>query len=234
MQSKAKTVNEYLAGLPDDLREAIQAVRAVILKNLSKGYEEGMRYGMTSYYVPHSVYPPGYHCDPKQPLPFAGLASQKNHMSVSLMCTYYNPEHAAWFREAWAKTGKKLDMGRGCVRFKKIDDVPLKVIGEAIKRIPAKKFIQHYELTLKSSGKRASKTSTKKRSATRTAKKRAGGPHKKTHCERRLAGVCVSSRPLLEVIRDDQRRSHDVLFLKPRGIEGFHPGQAWPTLHRRR
>ncbi len=133
-----------------------------------------MQYGMIGYYVPHSVYPPGYHCDPKQPLPFAGLASQKNHMSVSLMCTYDNPEHASWFREVWAKTGKKLDMGKSCVRFKKIDDVPLEVIGQAVKRIPAKKFIEHYELALESSRKRASKTSTKKRSSTRTARKAAG------------------------------------------------------------
>ncbi len=131
-------------------------------------------HGMIGYYVPQSVYPGGYHCDPKQSLPFAGLASQKNYMSIYLMCIYCDPEHAAWFHKAWAKTGKKLDMGKSCVRFKKIDDVPLDVIGEAVKRIPAKKFIQHYESTLKSSGKRASKTSTKKRSATKTARKAAG------------------------------------------------------------
>ncbi len=174
MQSKAKTVSEYLAGLPDDRREAIQAVRAVILKNLSKGYQEGMQYGMIGYFVPHSVYPPGYHCDPKQPLPFAGLASQKNYISMSLMCVYGDPEHERWFRAAWAKTGKKLDMGKSCVRFKKIDDVPLEVIGEAVRRVPAKKFIAHYESALKSMRKRASKKSTKKRSSTRTAKKAAG------------------------------------------------------------
>ncbi|MHC4065771.1 MAG: DUF1801 domain-containing protein, partial [Planctomycetota bacterium] len=85
MQSKAQTVNQYLAELPDDRREVLQAIRAVILKNLPKGYEEGMLYGAIAYFVPHSVYPPGYHCDPRQPLPFAGLASQKNHMSLSLM-----------------------------------------------------------------------------------------------------------------------------------------------------
>ncbi len=174
MQSKAKTVKEYLAELPEDRRAAIQAVRAVIRKNLSKEYKEGILYGSIAYYVPHSVYPPGYHCDPKIPLPFAGLASQKNHMSVSLMCTYDHPEHASWFREAWAKTGKKLDMGKSCVRFKKIDDVPLEVIGEAVKRVPAKKFIAYYESTLKSSGRRTKKTSTKNSSSTRAAKKRTG------------------------------------------------------------
>ena len=108
-----------------------------------------MQYGMIGYYVPHSVYPPGYHCDPKQPLPFAGLASQKNYMSIYLMCIYGDGEHAAWFREAWAKTGKKLDMGKSCIRFKKLDDVPLKVIGQAIKRVPVKKYIEHYESVIK-------------------------------------------------------------------------------------
>ena len=179
MQSKAKTVDKYLADLPVDRREALQAVRAVVLKNLSKGYEEGMQYDMIGYYVPHSVYPPGYHCDPKQPLPFAGLASQKNHMSIHLMCIYGDSEQEAWFREAWAKSGKKLDMGKSCVRFKKIEDVPLRVIGEAIKRVPAKKFIANYELIIKSSGKRANPTSRKKSSAARTSAKSAGKSTKK-------------------------------------------------------
>ncbi len=102
MQSKAKTVDQYLAELPDDRREALQAIRAVVLKNLPKGYEEGMQYGMIGYFVPHSVYPAGYHCDPRQPLPFAGLASQKNHISIYLMCIYGDQQHSAWFREAWA------------------------------------------------------------------------------------------------------------------------------------
>ena len=141
MQSKTKTVSQYLAGLPADRRAALQAVRSVILKNLPKGYEEGTQYGMIGYFVPHSVYPPGYHCDPKQPLPFASLASQKNHMAVYMMCIYGDAEQEAWFRKAWTDAGKKLDMGKSCVRFKKIDDVPLKVIGQAIKRVPVKKFI---------------------------------------------------------------------------------------------
>jgi hypothetical protein len=173
MQSKAQTVNQYLAELPDDRREVLQAIRAVILKNLPKGYEEGMLYGAIAYFVPHSVYPPGYHCDPRQPLPFAGLASQKNHMSLSLMCVYDDQEHEAWFRAAWDESGKKLDMGKSCVRFKRIDDVPLKVIGEAIKRVPAKKFIEHYESVIKPAGKRPSKASTGKGSARSTAGKSA-------------------------------------------------------------
>jgi hypothetical protein len=152
MKSTATTVDEYLAELPDDRRETIEAVRAVMLKSLPHGYEEGMQYGMIGYFVPHSVYPPGYHCDPKQPLPFAALASQKNHMAVYLMCIYSDPAQEAWFRDAWAKSGKKLDMGKSCVRFKKLDDVPLKVIGQAIKRVPVKKFIAYYEATVKGVG----------------------------------------------------------------------------------
>lgn len=174
MQSQANSVDQYLAELPADRRQALAAVRAVILKNLPTSYEEGMQYGMIGYFVPHSVYAAGYHCDPKQPLPFAGLASQKNHMSIHLMCIYGDPEHAAWFRQAWAKTGKKLDMGKGCVRFKKIEDVPLNVIGEAIRRVPAKKFIEHYEATLTSAGKRAGEAGVRKGGATKIGKKPVG------------------------------------------------------------
>ncbi len=193
MQSKAQTVKQYLADLPDDRREALQTIRAVILKNLPKGYEEGMQYGMIGYYVPHSVYPPGYHCDPKQPLPFAGLASQKNHMSIHLMSLYSDPEQAAWFRGAWAKSGKKLDMGKSCVRFKRIDDVPLKVIGEAIRRVPAKKYIERYESVIQSAGKPARKASARKNRTTATAgqparkltRKRSGKTSSKTAMRRK-------------------------------------------------
>ncbi len=182
MQSKAKTVKQYLAELPADRRAALQAVRAVILENLPKGYEEGMLYGAIGYYVPHSVYPPGYHCDPSQPLPFAGLASQKNHMSLSLMCVYSDSEHAAWFREAWAKTGKKLDMGKSCVRFRKIDDLPLKVIGRAIKRVPAKKFIACYESAIKPKPKSAKPARCNKTTAKKAANK---SPRKPTSTRKR-------------------------------------------------
>lgn len=164
MTSKAKTVTEYLAELPPDRRKAIETVRRVIKKNLGKGYAEGMSYGMIGYYVPHSVYPPGYHCNPEQPLPFACLASQKNHMAVYLMCVYGRKEHESWFRKAWAKTGKKLDMGKSCVRFKKLEDLAVDVIGEAIKRVPVGEFIEYYETVIKDSGKRklAKKKSKKK------------------------------------------------------------------------
>jgi hypothetical protein len=141
MQSKATTVEQYLAELPDDRRKAIEAVRQVVLKNLDKDYEEGMQYGMIGYYVPHRIFPSGYHCDPRQPLPFAGLGSQKNYMALHLMCLYGDTDHLKWFQEAWARTGKKLDMGKACLRFKKAEDLALDVIGEAIKRVPAKKYI---------------------------------------------------------------------------------------------
>ena len=154
MISKARTVDEYLAALPADRRAAIQSVREVILKNLGPGYEEGMQYGMIGYYVPHSVYPPGYHCDPKQPLPFAGLAAQKNHMAVYLMCVYGSPEHEAWFRKEWARTGKKLDMGKSCIRFKQLEDLPLDVIGKAIARVPIRDLVAHYESAIKTGSKR--------------------------------------------------------------------------------
>ncbi|MBK8914624.1 MAG: DUF1801 domain-containing protein [Phycisphaerales bacterium] len=153
MQSKASTVAEYLSELPIERRAAIQSVRRTILDNLDKagdgdGFEEGMSYGMIGYFVPHRVYPPGYHCNPKMPLPFAGLASQKNHMSVYLFSIYGDTEHTDWFAKAWQRTGKKLDMGKCCIRFKKLDDLALDVIGEAVRRMPARKFIRYYEAAI--------------------------------------------------------------------------------------
>ncbi len=145
MTSKADTVDEYLAELPDDRRVAIQTVRDVILGSLPEGYEEGMQYGMIGYFVPHSIFPAGYHCDPKQPLPYASLASQKNHMAVYMMCIYGHPEHEEWFRAEWAKSGKRLDMGKSCVRFTKVEDLALDVIGEAIARVPVKDLVSYYE-----------------------------------------------------------------------------------------
>ncbi len=162
MQKKILTVEDYLASLPEERRAAINAVRKVILKNLDKDYEEGITYGMIGYYVPHSVYPAGYHCDPKQPLPLANLGSQKNYMSLHLMCLYTGGaesgpafEHARWFREAWAKTGKKLDMGKACIRFKKAEDLALDVIGEAIRRVPAKAYVESCEAALLKAKERA-------------------------------------------------------------------------------
>ncbi len=145
MQSKAKTVHEYLAELPADRRQAIEAVRKVVKANLDPALEEGMQYGMIGWYVPHKVFPPGYHCDPKQPLPYACLASQKNHLSLYLMSVYADgTKDETWFRKAWAKTGKKLDMGKCCVRFKRAEDLALDVIGEAFRRAPVKDHLANY------------------------------------------------------------------------------------------
>ena len=145
MQSRATTVEQYLASLPDDRRAAIEAVRKVILKNLDADYEEGMQYGMIGYYVPHRVFPAGYHADPRKPLPFAALASQKSHMALYLMSVYGDDGQEAWLRQAWEKTGQRLDMGKSCVRFKKLDDLPLEVVGEAIRRSPVASFVARYK-----------------------------------------------------------------------------------------
>ena len=149
MTSNAATVQEYLDGLAPDRREAIEAVREVVLKNLQPGFEEGMQYGMIGYYVPHSIYPPGYHCDKTQPLPFAHIASQKNHMAIYLMCIYGSPELNKWFVEAYEATGKKLDMGKSCVRFKKLENLALDVVGEAIRRVSVDAFVSTYESAIK-------------------------------------------------------------------------------------
>jgi len=170
MQSKAKTVSQYLKELPEDRRKAIEAVRETILKNLPKGFEEGMQYGMIGYYLPHSIYPAGYHCDPKQPLPYAHLASQKNHMAIYMMSIYSDDDQATWFRKAWTDTGKKLDMGKSCIRFKKLEDVPLKVVGQAIKRVSMRKYIEFYERAIKGTGP-SSKTTKKKTAKKKTAVK---------------------------------------------------------------
>jgi hypothetical protein len=172
MQSKATTVQQYLAELPPDRRAAIQAVREVILKNLDGGYEEGMQYGMIGYFVPHRLYPAGYHCDPKTALPFASLSSQKNHMGFGIMSNYLNSPEDRWFRSAWKKTGKKLDMGACCVRFKKLDDVALDVLGESIRRMPVKKYVALYESMLATRAKGAKKRPAGVPAATTKAKAR--------------------------------------------------------------
>ena len=196
MAKKPTTVAEYLKGLPEDRRKALEAVRRAIRKNLPKGYAEGIQYGMIGYFVPHSVYPDGYHCDPSQPLPFASIASQKNHMSIYLMCIYGDEKHKAWFEKAWKATGNKLDMGKACVRFKKIEDVPLEVLGEAIARVPVRKYIEHYESVVKPAGKRASKKvakkktgkkkATKKSATKKTAKKKAAKAAKKRVAKKKV------------------------------------------------
>ncbi len=142
VQSKAKTVEAYLAELPPDRREAISAVRKVILENLPKGYEEAMNWGMICYQVPLARCPDTYN---GQPLGIAALASQKRYMSIYLMNVYGDKKTEAWFRAGFKKAGKKLDMGKSCVRFKKLDDLPLELIGQAVARAPVEALIAAYE-----------------------------------------------------------------------------------------
>lgn len=150
MQSKAKTVSAYLRELPPERRTALLVVRKVILKHLPKGYEESMQYGMIGYSVPLKRYPKGYLGDKKTPLPYAGLASQKNHMAVYLMNIYGDKKATKWFKNEYKKSipgraGKKLDMGKSCVRFRKLKDLPLPLIGKAIARTSVKDLIIYYE-----------------------------------------------------------------------------------------
>lgn len=145
MQSKATTVAQYLKELPDDRRATIKAVRSVVRANLDPLVKEGMQYGMIGWYIPHSVFPPGYHVDPKIPLPFVALASQKNYCSLYLMTLYADATPGEqWFRTEWAKTGKKLDMGKCCIRFKRADDLALDVIAEALRRISVQDHLAEY------------------------------------------------------------------------------------------
>ena len=138
----AATVDGYLAKLPADRREAIAKVREVVSDNLPDGFEEGVQYGMISWYVPLARYPDTYN---GQPLAIASLASQKGHMALYLLGVYGDEALAAWFRDAFAKAGKKLDMGKSCVRFKSLDALPLDVIGEVIRRVPLDAFLAKYE-----------------------------------------------------------------------------------------
>ena len=151
--TKAQTVREYLAGLPADRRAAISAVRKVIRDHLPQGYEEGMLYGMISYYVPLSRYPETYN---GQPLTVASLGSQKSHMALYLMCVYGDRELERWFAAAFRKAGKKLDMGKSCVRFRSLDDLPLDVIGQVIAKTTVDDFIAGYERSRAPVGKRRS------------------------------------------------------------------------------
>lgn len=146
MQSKAKTVSEYIKELPTDRKEAITKLRKYILKNLPKGFKEGIGYGMMGYYVPHSIYPNGYHCTPELPLPFAGMASQKNFISFYHMGMYADPELLKWFTTEYPKhTKAKLDMGKSCVRFKKPEHIPYELIGKLMKKMSVKDWIKLYE-----------------------------------------------------------------------------------------
>lgn len=150
MQSKAATVDAYIAELPEDRQKALTELRKVVKKNLPKGFQETMGYGMMGYSVPHSLYPAGYHCNPKDPLPFMGMASQKNFIAVYHMGIYADPKLLKWFTDAHAKASpRRLDMGKSCIRYKKAEDIPYKLIGELASKISPQEWIKIYETNLK-------------------------------------------------------------------------------------
>jgi len=150
MQSKAATPQEYIDALPKERKEAVSELRKVILKNLPKGFSEVMSYGMLGYVVPHSLYPDGYHCNPNLPLPFMNLASQKNFVAVYHMGVYADKKLLAWFTREYAKYNKsKVDMGKSCMRFKKMDEIPFKLIGELASKMTPKEWIAIYEKNFK-------------------------------------------------------------------------------------
>jgi len=146
MQSTAKTPKEYVESLPEDRKAAISELQKVIKKNLPKGFEEVMSYGMIGYVIPHSIYPDGYHCDPKLPLPFMNIASQKNFIAVYNMGLYADKDLLNWFLAEFPKHSKaKLDMGKSCLRFKKVDQIPYALIGELASKMNVQDWIEMYE-----------------------------------------------------------------------------------------
>jgi hypothetical protein len=150
MQSKAISPKQYLEELPEDRKEPINKLRQQIIDNLPKGVEEQMNYGMLGYVIPHSFYPNGYHCNPKMPLPFMNLASQKNFIAVYSMVIYAKKDLYDWFTSEYAKRCKfKLDMGKSCIRLKSMDDIPYELIGELTTKVSTEEWIEIYESTIK-------------------------------------------------------------------------------------
>lgn len=146
MTSKATSPDQYIKELPADRREAVSKLRETIVKNLPKGFKETMSYGMIGYVVPHELYPDGYHCDPKLPLSFVNIASQKNFIALYHMGIYGSPKLLKWFTDEYAKqVSSKLDIGKSCIRFKKPEQIPYKLIGELMKKITVKDWIKMYE-----------------------------------------------------------------------------------------
>jgi hypothetical protein len=150
MKHAAATPEAYLDQVPENRREAFCHLREVILANLPKGFREGINYGMIAYFVPHELYRAGYHCDPKQPLPFMQIASQKNYIAIYHLGLYADADLMDWFTEAYSRTGKSgLDMGKSCIRFKKPEDIPFELIGELAGKLSVEDWIYLYEERLK-------------------------------------------------------------------------------------
>lgn len=150
MQSTTKTVNDYLNEIPEERKTAFFKLRESILNAIPKGFEEQISYGMLGYVVPHSIYPNGYHCDPKLPLPFISIGSQKNFIVMHHLGIYANPKLSEWFMAEYPKHGNQnLDMGKGCIRFKKIDQIPFGLIAELAAKISMEEWIECYETQIK-------------------------------------------------------------------------------------
>ncbi|MCW8313062.1 DUF1801 domain-containing protein [Sphingobacterium sp. InxBP1] len=150
MKAVGETVKEILDNIPHERADAFKRLHEVIVENMPTGFEAGISYGGLGYVVPHSIYPAGYHCKPSEPLPFAGIASQKNSINFYHMGIYAMPQLLQWFVGEYPKHCKqKLDMGKSCIRFKKTDDIPYKLIGELMKRVSVKEWIDTYERTYK-------------------------------------------------------------------------------------
>lgn len=150
MRYEANTPEAYIAQVPNDRKIAMNQLRATININLPHGFEEGIRYGMIGYFVPHSTYPDGYHCSPDEPLPFMGLASQKNSINLYHSGIYAIPSIKNWFVAEYPKHCKrKLDMGKSCIRFKYIDDIPYELIGKLCQKIAVDEWIEVYEKAIK-------------------------------------------------------------------------------------
>lgn len=148
MQIKVDTVEEYIDQIPEERKEVIQKLRKVLSENLPEGFREEMSYGMIGYVVPHSLYPKGYHCTPKLPLPFISIASQKNFVALYHMNLYANKSLMEWFMAEYPKHSKaKLDIGKSCMRFKKLDQIPYELIGELAQKITVQQWIKTYEET---------------------------------------------------------------------------------------
>ncbi|MCB9194986.1 MAG: DUF1801 domain-containing protein [Flavobacteriales bacterium] len=154
MNVGASSVDDYMKKISPDRADTITKLRNVIRENLPKGFSEELSYGMIGYVVPHSLYPSGYHCDPKIPLPFISVASQKNFIALYHMGIYANPELHDWFVAEYPKHAKyKLDMGKSCIRFKKVDDIPFNLIGELVTKMSPQDWISLYETNLRNSKK---------------------------------------------------------------------------------
>ena len=150
MQYKATSPEDYINQVPEERKTFLNKLRKTINQNLPKGFEEGIQYGMIGYYVPHSMYPDGYHCNPKEPLPFMSFASQKNSVNLYHMGIYAVPKIHDWFVNEYPKHSKrKLDMGKSCIRFKKTDDIPFDLIADLCKKIKVDEWIEVYETNIK-------------------------------------------------------------------------------------